>query len=235
MMKRIYIVALALAFITNMFAVEPAGDRTVEKHWTVNPHLYANNMTMVGVIMLNGTELQNENVEVGAFCGEECRGSEVLKHYAAVDRYLLYLTVYGEDDDVINFRLYDHVVGQELDLTCSNTVTFVTNEMLGTPSNPFVFDFTDETPMPPYNEVVITLRPGWNWISYLLTIPVPLEEALANLIPSDGDVIKGQNSFCTYNAALQLWQGSMDSMVPGQGYMYLNNGSETKAFTYPIP
>ena len=140
-MRKLCFIALMLTFAANVFASDPAGDRTVNKHWTVNPHLYANNMTMVGVIKLNDTEIRNEYLEIGAFSGEECRGSEVLKYYAAVDRYLLYLTVYGNDDETISFRLYDHELDMELVEATTADITFAVNAMLGVPSNPYVFDF----------------------------------------------------------------------------------------------
>ncbi|MBO4607400.1 MAG: hypothetical protein J5682_05825, partial [Prevotella sp.] len=152
-MKRIYIIALILALAANVFASDPKGERTVNKHWTVNPYLYANNMTLVGIIKLNDAELRSESFEIGAFSGEECRGSEVLKYYAAIDKYLVYLTVYGEDDDVISFRLYDHEEDYELVEAATAEVTFVVNAMHGMPSNPYVFDFT----CPLYN---VTCQPN---------------------------------------------------------------------------
>ncbi len=139
-MKKLCFIALMLTFAANVFASGLVGDRVVNKHWTVNPHLYANNMTMVGVITLNDDEIRNENFEIGAFCGEECRGSEVLKYYAAIDRYLVYLTVYGSDGDAISFRLYDHEAEEELGVNIEG-VTFEVNAMYGKPTDPYVFDF----------------------------------------------------------------------------------------------
>ena len=82
--------------------------------------------------------------------------------------------------------------------------------------------------------VVIEIDPGWNWISYLLTIETPVGEALMNLTPAHGDMIKGQNSFSTYDAATGLWLGSLTSLVPGKGYIYLSKDTQSKTFTYPV-
>jgi len=204
-------------------------------HWTLNSSPYANTATVVGVISVDGVEQTSTDLELGAFCGNECRGRETLIYVSQLNRYLLFLTLFGYNSDELTFRLYDHGLGQELNLSCSSTITFVTDGSFGSPASPFVFGFTNEAPTPPSNPVVITLRPGWNWISNLLTTEKALEVALANLTPSDGDVLKGQNAFCTYSGGTQSWWGSLNTLVPGEGYMYLNNSTETKTFTYPAP
>ena len=81
--------------------------------------------------------------------------------------------------------------------------------------------------------LLITLNPGWNWISYLLLEEVSLEEALENLTPSDGDMLKGQDGFSTFDESTQTWRGSISNFTPGRGYMYLNNSTEVKTFSYP--
>ena len=77
-MRRLCIIVWLMALAIRLFAAGPEGNRPVEKYWTCDPHQYANNMTMIGVVSLNGTELLSESFEIGAFCGEECRGSELL-------------------------------------------------------------------------------------------------------------------------------------------------------------
>jgi subtilisin family serine protease len=141
-MKKAFFILWMLTLVVNVLASEPAGEKAVNKHWNADPHLYANNMTMVGVIQLNGAEIQNESYEIGAFCGEECRGSEVLRYYATPDRYLVFMTVYGDENDAISFRLYDHENAYEFVEATASTVTFTVNAMHGMPSNPYVFDFT---------------------------------------------------------------------------------------------
>ena len=141
-MKKAFFILWMLTLVVNVLASEPAGEKAVNKHWNADPHLYANNMTMVGVIQLNGAEIQNESYEIGAFCGEECRGSEVLCYYATPNRYLVFMTVYGDENDAISFRLYDHENAYEFVEATASTVTFTVNAMHGMPSNPYVFDFT---------------------------------------------------------------------------------------------
>lgn len=141
-MKRLIITAWLLAFVVHVFAANPERDRVGDKHWTVNSNLYANNMTMVGIIKLNDLELRSDTYEIGAFNGTECRGSEILNYYGAIDRYLVYFTVYGESGEEIDFRLYNHENGYEYVEATIASITFEVNAMHGLPSNPYVFDFS---------------------------------------------------------------------------------------------
>ena len=77
----------------------------------------------------------------------------------------------------------------------------------------------------------ITLQVGWQWIGFLSPTTMSIEEALSNLTPNEGDVIKGQNGFATYTG--NEWTGSLKNLLPGKGYMYQNNGTTPITFTYP--
>lgn len=69
----------------------------------------------------------------------------------------------------------------------------------------------------------LTLTPGWNWIAYQHDTELGVVEALNGLNPSDGDIIKSQDSFATYKASTGQWMGSLTTLIPGKGYMYLKN------------
>lgn len=203
-------------------------------HWTPSSSQYANTAAVVGVILVDNVEQVSANIELGAFCGNECRGRDKLMYVSQLNRYYLFLTLFGNDGDELSFKLYDHGLGQELDLVCASTITFATNGTYGDPVSPFIFTFTGGTPTPPQPyEVVITLDPGWTWMSYLLTTEKTLSQALVNLTPGDGDMVKGQKGYSYYDASTGQWSGSLSKLVPGKGYMYLNNGTATKSFTYP--
>lgn len=121
-----------------------SSDGDIQKHWTFDSHQYPFNMTMMGVIQIDGEEQQSEYLEIGAFCGEECRGSELLAYYTAADKYLVFLTVYGSNNDVITFRLYDHQTETELSLENQQEVTFTANAFIGNPNEPYQFGFSSD-------------------------------------------------------------------------------------------
>ncbi len=98
-----------------------------------------------------------------------------------------------------------------------------------------VADFADPT-------TEITIKKGWNWISYPVSESVNFETALAELAnhAQDGDRIKSRNNgYLEYvvnpNNGNEGWDGSMNSFVPGQGYMYYSNSEAEYTFSYTMP
>lgn len=123
------------------FAVMLALGRVWANHWEPDPYQFADNMNVVGVIEVNGIEQTSPNLEIGAFCDGECRGSEMLAFYDGLNRYMVFLTLHGESGNAFDFRLYDHASQQELTLTCEQTIQFVANSVVGTIVDPYVFSF----------------------------------------------------------------------------------------------
>ena len=83
----------------------------------------------------------------------------------------------------------------------------------------------------------ITLQKNWTYIGYPVSEPMNLENALANITPNDGDIIKTHNGgVAQYNAEWNTWYTqSLQSMTPGMGYMYRNTSGTTKTLVYPTP
>ena len=111
-------------------------------HWVPNHNQFSDNMNIIGVLEINGVEQAMDVFEVGVFCGDECRGSEMLTYYSGVDRHMLFMTLYGQSGDVMSFRLYDHGSQRELDLMPPETIQFVSNDILGSIPDPFVISFS---------------------------------------------------------------------------------------------
>ena len=131
-MKRIVFLIVCLGLGGSLFA----------NHWEPDPHQFPTNMNVIGVIEINGIEQTTVSLELGAFYGEECRGSQMLDYYPSLDRYMVFMTLYGENGNVFTFRLYDHETQQELDLTCSQTITYYSDAIIGALHDPYVFAFS---------------------------------------------------------------------------------------------
>ena len=111
-------------------------------HWTPQSAAYEDNMTLTGVVQINGVEQQSTALEVGAFCGSECRGSARAVLFPATGRYIVLLTLFGNNGDQITFKLYDHSQGLELNFQSPDAITFGSNG-LGSVVNPYVLNFTE--------------------------------------------------------------------------------------------
>ena len=116
--------------------------------------------------------------------------------------------------------------------TWSNTLTFENETMfMICLENPVTLELTAPPADPA--EHPITLAPGWNWIPFLGNAAMTLQEALSSLTPNEGDVIKSNSQNATY-ANGQGWSGSLTTLAPSLGYMYLNNGTTSLTLTYPM-
>ena len=182
-MKKYFLLTMLMAFALGMRANNPQqeGNRDGDYYFDVNIHTYPNTMTYMAIIELDGVEQMREDIEIGFFVGDECRGREkpTSMYAAALGHYYVMFSLYGNDgDNISTFRLYDHALQQELSVSCSHDpIIFVTNGMVGDPLNPEVFSFTSVA-------------------SYLIT-------ATAN--PTEGGIVTGggyyeENAECTLTA-----------------------------------
>ncbi|OYZ01215.1 MAG: hypothetical protein B7Y37_07960 [Sphingobacteriia bacterium 28-36-52] len=76
------------------------------------------------------------------------------------------------------------------------------------------------------------LQAGWNWLPFVANKNIPLGDALSNLNPSDGDLIKSQNLFSIYSSTARAWKGSLTYLNQSEGYMI--NVATAQTLTYPV-
>ena len=113
-----------------------------DPHWTCDERSYEYSMTLYVSASLYHNEITEfENYEIGAFCGEECRG--LLSKQKTGDLVYGYLRVRSNavNGETVTFKLYDKQ--NEKVIPCSNTVPFVANERKGYPSEPYQLYFGD--------------------------------------------------------------------------------------------
>lgn len=77
----------------------------------------------------------------------------------------------------------------------------------------------------------ITLYPGWTWIGYPCGEAQSIGDALAGFTPTEGDIMKSQQSFASYIEG-QGWIGSFNTLEPGRGYMYNSLNNKMVTLTY---
>ena len=84
----------------------------------------------------------------------------------------------------------------------------------------------------------IVVKNGWNSIGYTPMINLPVETALADYFAyaEDGDVIKSHDEFAIFYKSGETgrWEGSLQYMKPGEGYMLMHQGAKTVRFYYPF-
>jgi len=172
-------------------------------------------MTLIGVIQINEVEQQSTTLEMGVFCGEECRGTGFATYFFPTQRYVVQLTIFGETGDQLTFKLYDHALGQELNLTSPEAITFTANGY-GTLGSPYVLNFMGEI-----EEITqtIALSAGWNWFSTYLDINLDqLKAVLVTALPGTNLTIKSQSNGST-SCNGSTWRGALNSLDVSQMYM----------------
>ena len=194
---------------------------TITNHWTPESANYSEIMAMYSVIQIDGVEQYSNTLEVGVFCGDECRGSAIASEFNLTHRYLAVLNVFGENGHQLSFKLYDHSIGQELNLTSPATVTFDVNGY-GNPVEPYVLNFTSSIT---HSQA---LNSGWNWWStYIEQEGIDGLGMLENSIGSSGVRIQGRNGTIDqfeYQGS-SYWYGSLSSIENEQMYKIRTNAA----------
>ena len=80
----------------------------------------------------------------------------------------------------------------------------------------------------PINE--ISLKKGWNWIGSPIDAgSLRVADLLSNLDVEEGDMVVGLEGFAQVDNEGQ-WLGSLETLVPGKGYMLYSNSDKTFRF-----
>lgn len=74
----------------------------------------------------------------------------------------------------------------------------------------------------------IELRTGWNWISYPYTEEREINEVISNA--SEGDYMTSQFGFSEF--ADGCWEGTLNNLTPGYGYIYKSSTDKTLEFDF---
>jgi hypothetical protein len=139
-------------------SVEP-----VVAQWTAATHRYPNTMTLTAVVVQENGELQNGRIEIGAFSGNECRGSALLRNFPQIAEhsYMGFLVIYGENDEEIRLRVYNHATGEEYPVGATQ-LSFAADDILGTPDEPFRIAASPTGIRTVANEAAISLKQEGN-------------------------------------------------------------------------
>ena len=102
-------------------------------HWVANASAFANNMTIVAALNVEGVEM-GEGVEVAAFVNGEVRGSARPFYVESIDSYVMFLSVYGNDQEEVTFKYIDLYTEEEY--TLNNKVAYADNAIIGSIAEP---------------------------------------------------------------------------------------------------
>ena len=157
-MKRFFLVSLLMMF--GFFASIGSLKAQEEPHWTFSTTTYEAYNSFNSVISIDGVVQTNANLELGAFCGDECRGTFFpptvydLPPAMGGTKYMYHLPIWGQEGDVISFKVYDHANSTEMAISCS-TITWTAGDDQGDLLTPYIFAFASATTY----DVTVTVNP----------------------------------------------------------------------------
>ncbi|MBQ6769590.1 MAG: T9SS type A sorting domain-containing protein [Bacteroidales bacterium] len=147
---------------------------TENNHWQPNLNAYADNMSVMAVVELDGEELASERYELAAFANGEVRGSARLMYVDPIDRYMAFLTIAGDEASELRFGLYDAETG-DVETQSFASLQYETNAVVGSFVEPYVVSLRGTTGLD-------------EWFGGLNVFPNPVErgEIVTLVLPEAG-------------------------------------------------
>lgn len=143
------------------------------RYWSNDNHAYPDNIVVIASVYLNGEELKDDNIEVGAFVDSENRGSSKLMYFQPLDRYFILFTIAGQSGDFIEFKMIDTRTEEE-NADCNTHFTFEPYSRYGSLDKPVELHFGSNAD----SNRVVSLFPNPVNRNKSFSIDLPYEETI---------------------------------------------------------
>ncbi|GHU86680.1 hypothetical protein FACS1894153_4120 [Bacteroidia bacterium] len=127
------LLSLILVSAFAIFLIACKKDKITKTNWIApNYSMYEHSMSFVTQVSLSKKITNNTNVEISAFCGEECRGWTKLVYDDDVQKTLCFLTIYSNigRGEIIEIKVFDPIKG--VIYNNATTLIFESNASMGT-------------------------------------------------------------------------------------------------------
>ena len=181
-------------------------------NWTVNPDDFEHSMSMIGQLQIAGVASEDTDDRVAAFINNECVGVASPIYNARYDAYFVMLNIYSNSSNQpVTFKVYDASTGNVYPaVETSDEVTFVTNSVVGSMNNPFIWNAKDLL------EQSINMNRGWNWNSIYVQPESNAVEDIFAPIASIVEIAKDKEAYAMYGNS--QWRGDLDEINVGKMY-----------------
>lgn len=201
--------------------------RAQGNHYNVNDiHAFQTHMLVVTQIYIDGVEQSSSDIELGAFVGDEVRGSGRVGPHTSHSYNRAHIEVYyTSTGESVQFKLYNHASNSEY-LSYTTTVECLTRQDgYGTNKYPVVLNFYS-----PFTKTITAYTPGSNDHYYLIASPIGevSPENVTNMLSNSYDLYY-------FNQSQELeWRNYKQdggfNLVSGKGYLYANSQNVTLTF-----
>lgn len=195
-------------------------------NWKVVQGTFTKSMSIVGQVRINNVISANTDDMLGAFVNNVCRGVAKVKYYDQLDKYIVFMDVYGNtDNEPMEFRIWNSATGKT-HIQVTPQLNFVSNSLVGSVNVPQIFNALDKVTQR------IPLGAGWNWISFSLlsTDSNNLNQLFGGLNSVNGNQVKNNTQMAVYDP-VNGWSGSLANLgagiKPESGYQMLVTAADT--------
>ena len=195
-------------------------------------------MLVVAQIQIDGQLVDRATYEVGAFCGDECRGTSVgdgdpnLVDFTDVNLgYFAWFNIMGNNGDQINFYLYDLENHSICPVKCYTTLEMVNSAEVGSNifgGDIFILNFVTEQTFEKEILAYTDVRDHY----YLIASPIGEvnPDKVENMMSNNYDLYYfDQAGDGEGNEWVNIHDGNTN-LVSGTGYLYANSGNVTLKF-----
>jgi trimeric autotransporter adhesin len=200
--------------------------------WTVNPADFQYSMSVTGQFSISALDVplsSDTRDMIAAFVNGECRGVAHIAYVPNLNVYSAFMTVYGDQPfgEEVEFRFWDAYPGTEYQAV--EELVFIADQAVGQPLAPYILH-------PGGVFQSIAFDAGWNWFSLNVTAPdMSVDNILATIAASDGDVVKTQDAYAQYSAA-SGWEGDLTQFSNDRSYQIsLGQASTLRILGVPLP
>ena len=116
-----------------------------DSQWNMNPYDYKYDMTVYATLEYEGTAVTDySDYEIGAFVGDECRGVGEIQSKDGHEWIYLRIRSNVASGEIVQFRLHIKSVGETYVVKTANSIEFVSQGLVGKPSNPILLECYQE-------------------------------------------------------------------------------------------
>ncbi len=194
--------------------------------WAFQPSDYEYTMTAVLRVSVDGVQTADPNDVIAAYVGSQIRGIGSPIYVPEVDSWLVFMNVHSNivAGENVRFRVYDDSECRAYN-SASDFIRFESDRRRGTPEFPILLEAEDA---PPQDVQLVNLDEGWTWFSLSrVALDMSVFSVLADLNPSEGDLIKSQfGGFSVYDPTVG-WVGSLTELDVRSSYAIRLSSSGT--------
>jgi len=164
--------------------------------WSVYSPAFEFNMSLIGLLFIDGEESFDSNDLVGAFVDGECRGVANPTYFPMTEQFTVNMMIYSNSaiGESISFQVYDYS-NDSIFENVTESLTFEADAIIGNDLFPFEIHAEFESEIVQLNIDFIT---GWNWFSINIESDDMSLNTVLSSVEGSAEFIKSLTGFATY-------------------------------------